>query len=84
VEIPRPRDRRELIKSADFKEMKLRIVNTLLAAKRDSTATVTWTRAAPDILPEDLNVKRNHSLFDRPGPRRRSQLAREELQIEAS
>jgi nitrate/nitrite transport system ATP-binding protein len=84
VDFPRPRDRRVLIHTTDFKQMKLRIVNSLLAAKRDSAATITRKLAAPDILPEDLNVKRNHSLFDRPGPRRRSQLAREELQIEAS
>lgn len=84
VEIPRPRDRRELVNSNGFKDLKLQIVNTLLTAKRDSIPTVTKKLAAPDILPEDLGQKRDYSLFNRPGPRRRSQLAREELKIEAS
>lgn len=84
VAIPRPRDRRELLRSSDFKDLKLQLVNTLLGAKKDSTPLVTKKLAAPDILPEDLGKKRNFSLFDRPAPRRRSQLQREELQIEVS
>lgn len=84
VAIERPRDRRELLRSPDFKDLKLQLVNTLLGAKKDSTPLVTKKLAAPDILPEDLGKKRSFSLFDRPAPRRRSQLQREELQIEAS
>jgi nitrate/nitrite transport system ATP-binding protein len=82
IGLARPRDRREVIRTSEFKELKLGLVNTLLGAKKDSAATVTRKLAAPDILPEDLNRKRSHSFFDRPAPRRRSQLAREELQIE--
>ena len=82
VKIARPRDRRELLGSSDFKDLKLQLVNTLLGAKKESTPLVTRKLAAPDILPEDLGKKRNFSLFDRPAPRRRSQLQREELQIE--
>ncbi len=84
VALDRPRDRREVIKTAAFKELKIQLVNTLLGAKKDSASTVTRKLATPDILPEDLGKKRSFSLFDRPAPRRRSQLAREELQIEAS
>ncbi len=85
VPFPRPRDRRELSACVDFKALKLRIVNTLLDAKRDSAPTLTKKLSAPDILPEDISRKRPlSSLFDRPAPRRRSQLQREELQIEAS
>jgi nitrate/nitrite transport system ATP-binding protein len=83
INIPRPRDRRELLKTPEFKDFKLQLVNTLLDAKKDSVPTVTRKLAAPDILPEDLRQKRNYSLFDRPGPRRRSQLAREEMNVEA-
>jgi nitrate/nitrite transport system ATP-binding protein len=82
IMLDRPRDRREIIRTADFKDLKIRLVNTLLGAKKDSSATVTKKLAAPDILPEDLGVKRNHSLFDRPAPRRRSQLSREEMKVE--
>jgi nitrate/nitrite transport system ATP-binding protein len=83
VEMPRPRDRRVLVQTSGFKDLKLRIVNTLLAAKKDSAPTVTRKLAAPDILPEDLSHPRESHLFNRPGPRRRSQLAREEMKVEA-
>ncbi len=82
VHIERPRDRRQVVQTPGFKELKLRIIQTLLDAKKDSAATVTRKLPAPDILPEDLGVKRNFSIFDRPSPRRRSQLAREELNVE--
>ncbi len=84
VDLARPRDRRQLLASPHFKDLKLRLVNTLLGAKKDSTPLVTKKLAAPDILPEDLGKKRTFSFFDRPAPRRRSQLHREELQTEAS
>lgn len=83
IAMPRPRDRRELIKTPEFKDHKIQLVNTLLGAKRDSAATVTKKLSVPDILPEDLGIKRNYSIFDRPGPRRRSQLVREEMKVEA-
>lgn len=82
VHIQRPRDRRHVVQTSEFKELKLRIIQTLLDAKKDSAATVTRKLPAPDILPEDLAVKRHFSLFDRPSPRRRSQLAREEINVE--
>ncbi len=84
VTIPRPRFRNEVLKSAEFKDLKLQLVETLLNAKRDTIPTVVKKLAAPDILPEDLANKRESYLFNRPPPRRRSQLAREELKIEVS
>jgi nitrate/nitrite transport system ATP-binding protein len=84
VAIPRPRNRNEVLKTAGFKDLKLQIIEALVGAKKDSATTVTKKLATPDILPEDLAVKRRSTLFDRPAPRRRSQLAREELKIEAS
>jgi nitrate/nitrite transport system ATP-binding protein len=83
IAMPRPRDRRELLKTPEFKDLKIQLVNTLLGAKKDSAATVTRKLAIPDILPEDLGKKQTYSLFDRPAPRRRSQLAREEMKVEA-
>lgn len=83
VSLERPRDRRHVIQTPEFKDMKLRIIQSLMAAKKDSAPTVVKKLPAPDILPEDLGIKRTFSLFDRPSPRRRSQLAREEIQIEA-
>lgn len=84
VAIARPRDRREVLKTVGFKDLKLQLVNTLLGAKKDSSPTVVKKLSIPDILPEDLANKRPSSIFNRPAPRRRSQLAREELKIEAS
>ncbi|MEO5917026.1 MAG: ABC transporter ATP-binding protein [Luteolibacter sp.] len=84
VSIPRPRMRNDVLKTAEFKDLKLQLINTLIGAKKDSGATVTKKLAAPDILPEDLAIKRHTSIFDRPEPRRRSQLQREELKIEVS
>jgi nitrate/nitrite transport system ATP-binding protein len=84
VDLARPRDRKTLLATPDFKDLKLRLINTLLSAKKDSAAIITRKLAPPDILPEDLGKKNNFSLFDRPGPRRRSQLKREELNVEVS
>jgi nitrate/nitrite transport system ATP-binding protein len=84
VTIPRPRFRREMTKSQEFAELKRHLVTTLLDAKRDSTPTLVKKLSIPDLLPEDLGVKRQFSLFDKPKPRRRSRLEREELKIEAS
>lgn len=82
VDFSRPRDRKALQADLAFKKLKLQLVNTLLSAKQDSAALVTKKLAAPDILPEDLDKIRNFSFFDRPSPRRRSQLHREELKVE--
>lgn len=82
VDTPRPRDRKEIIKTTGFKDLKIQLVNTLLDAKKESAPTITKKLSTPDILPEDLGKKRNFTLFERPAPRRRSQLAREELKIE--
>jgi nitrate/nitrite transport system ATP-binding protein len=84
VSIPRPRIRHEVAKSPDFKDLKIQLVTTLLDAKRDSTPTLIKKLSVPDLLPEDLGVRTHFSLFDRPEPRRRSRLDREELKIEAS
>lgn len=84
VSIPRPRFRREMVKSREFAELKLRLVTTLLDAKRDSSPTITKKLSIPDLLPEDLSVRRVFIPFDKPKPRRRSRLEREELKIEAS
>lgn len=82
VNLTRPRDRKALLAAPEFKDLKLRLINTLLSAKHDSAAVFTKKLSPPDILPEDPGSKRSFSIFDRPGPRRRSQLNREEIQVE--
>jgi nitrate/nitrite transport system ATP-binding protein len=83
VPLERPRPREEMVKTPAFKDIKLQIIDTLLRAKKDSAPTITKKLAAPDILPEDLSIKRIVTIFDRAEPRRRSQLLREEMKIEA-
>ncbi len=84
VGIPRPRLRGEVLQTAGFKDLKLQLVNTLLNAKRDSSPTTTKRLSAPDILPEDISIKRSFAYFGKAEPRRRSRLEREELKIEVS
>lgn len=84
IDLARPRDRKALSVTTEFKDLKIRLTQTLLNAKKESAAVVTKKLAAPDILPEDLDKPRNFSFFDRPAPRRRSQLQREELKVEVS
>jgi nitrate/nitrite transport system ATP-binding protein len=84
VSIARPRPRKEVLETSEFKNLKLELVNGLLNAKKESRPTILKQLSIPDILPEDLNKKRPSSLFDRATPLRRSHLEREELKIEAS
>lgn len=84
VDLDRPRARKIIINTPKFKQLRLQLVNSLLAAKSQSTPTLTRRLAAPDILPEDLAIRRTFTFFGKPEPRRRSRLEREELKIEAS
>lgn len=83
VPFARPRDRKILTATSEFKKLKLEIVNCLIAAKKDSAAVVTKKLTPPDILPEDLLRPTSRSIFDHPNPRRRSQLQKEEIKVEA-
>lgn len=84
VTIPRPRHRKEVLETSEFKDLKLQLVQELLNAKKDNIPTDAIQRPMPDILPEDLRKKRPFNLFDRPTPLRRSHIKREELSTEAS
>jgi nitrate/nitrite transport system ATP-binding protein len=84
IDLPRPRDRKALQADPVFKGLKIQLVNKLLSAKKESAAVVTKKLSPPDILPEDLDKVRNFSIFDRPSPRRRSQLQREEMSVDVS
>lgn len=84
VPIARPRDRREIDQDPVFKKLRHDLVNTLLAARKQQDASaVTRKLAVPDILPEDLTVVDTVKRSARRGPRRRSQLQKEEFKITA-
>jgi nitrate/nitrite transport system ATP-binding protein len=84
VGLDRPRDRKKILTTPEFKDLKIQLINSLMGAKKDSSAQVTRKLTVPDILPEDLEIKRTRYFFDRPQPMRRSQLQRDEVKVELS
>jgi nitrate/nitrite transport system ATP-binding protein len=82
VPITRPRDRREILQDPVFKKLRHDLVSGLLSArKQQESSAVTRRLAVPDILPEDLSVIDSVKRSARSGPRRRSQLQKEEIKI---
>lgn len=83
VPLARPRDRREVVHDPAFKKLRHDLIHVLSAAKRETDSSSTTRKLpVPDILPEDLSVKR---IFGpRPTVRRRSQLQKEEIKIPVS
>jgi nitrate/nitrite transport system ATP-binding protein len=75
VDIPYPRERRDLNHSTRFKELRKEVTHFLLNLRRDRQAT--WLRKLelPDIEPEDLNVPR--PMLPRRRPIRRSDVKSE-------
>jgi nitrate/nitrite transport system ATP-binding protein len=84
IPLTRPRDRKTINATPEFKELKLALIKTLVDAKKEGVAAVTKKLSPPDILPEDLGKVLTYSLFNRPGPKRRSQLPREEIKVDVS
>ncbi len=85
VPIDRPRDRREIVQDPVFKKLRHDLVSTLLSArKQQDAAAVSRKLSVPDILPEDLTVINSLKRDARRGPRRRSQLQKEEVKIPIS
>jgi nitrate/nitrite transport system ATP-binding protein len=83
VSIERPRDRRKMAEHPEFKILRHEIVRVLSAAKRGlESNTTTRKLPVPDILPEDLSVKR--AFGSKPVARRRSQLQKEEIKVSVS
>ena len=80
VPLPRPRHRRILQPSPEFKQLRSRVVDALLAAGTRPHSTVTRELVLPDIEPEDLSRLRPRL----PGqlPRRRSERRQVSVQIE--
>ena len=58
INIPRPRDRKELNHDPDFKRLRAQVTNQLLGYGAARKTTVTRRLVLPDILPEDLEQPR--------------------------
>ena len=59
VDIPRPRDRKAINHSPEFKKLRREIVEFMLNSKSNRAAAVTRKLVLPDIEPEDLNIPRS-------------------------
>jgi nitrate/nitrite transport system ATP-binding protein len=71
VDLPRPRDRKEMMHHAGFQALRADLVNWLLALKRKDTQTVEKPHFLPNILPEDLLTVNTLQFLNRRGPKRR-------------
>ena len=82
VDLPRPRNRKELNHDASFKDLRRRIINYLMNdGRQKQTTTLRKTFVLPNILPEDLNAPRTFR-FGRRSPVRHEELKQEPLEIE--
>lgn len=81
VDIERPRDRKSINHDPKFKELRAKLINTLLDAKGKTKSKASVKLTLPDILPEDLNYVNTLQFLNRSGPKRRSELKREEVEV---
>jgi len=80
VDIPYPRDRRDLNHNGRFKELRREVTQFLLALRRDRHATVTRQLILPDIEPEDLSWP-PPLIGGRKRPIRRSEVKQEAIEV---
>ena len=71
ITIPRPRDRKTIAEHADFKRIRLELVEYLLRSKAGQRTPLERKLILPDIMPEDLSLPRRK---DRRGPIRRGEI----------
>src|SRR5213594_1945130 len=79
VDIPYPRDRRELNHSTRFKELRREVTHCLLNLRRDRQATGVRKLELPDIEPEDLS-RPPQLIGARKRPIRRSEMKTEPVE----
>ena len=71
ITIPRPRNRKTIAEHADFKRIRLELVEYLLRSKASQRTPLERKLILPDIMPEDLGLPRP---TNRRGPIRRSEI----------
>lgn len=80
VDLPRPRDRKQLNHEPRFKAIRAEIVEYLLSCKQNTRTTISKKLRLPDIEPEDLSVARN--IFSpRREPIRRREMKEEAVEV---
>lgn len=80
VPVARPRDRRGINHNEQFQALRRDLITTLLDAKKQAGGTIVQQVSLPDILPEDIMSVNTVKQAGRHGPRRRSDLVREEVE----
>ena len=81
IDIPRPRNRKEINHHPRFKEIRKEIIAYLLDSRVNRNATVTRKFILPDIEPEDLSLPHS-AMKGRRTPLRRNEIKREAVEIE--
>jgi nitrate/nitrite transport system ATP-binding protein len=79
IEIPRPRDRKDINHDPHFKQLRREVTEFLLNSRYNQHATVTKKLILPDIEPEDLSLPR--PIGGRRAPIRRSEIKRETVEV---
>jgi nitrate/nitrite transport system ATP-binding protein len=80
IDLPRPRNRKELNHEPRFKEIRREVIEFLLNSKGQRHTAITKKLILPDIEPEDLGVPR--SLGGRRVPLRRAEIKSENVEVE--
>jgi len=80
IDLPRPRNRKELNHEPRFKEIRREVIEFLLSSKGQHHTAITKKLILPDIEPEDLGVPR--SLGGRRVPLRRAEIKSENVEVE--
>ncbi|HET7237522.1 MAG TPA: ATP-binding cassette domain-containing protein, partial [Terrimicrobiaceae bacterium] len=80
ITIPRPRSRRLINESYDFKQTRNEVIDYLLMATDKRKVALSKKLVLPDLLPEDLSEPRL-VLGEKRRPRRRSEEKRESVEV---
>lgn len=83
VDLERPRDHRSINHDPNFKKLRSHLISTLMEAKGRNKVKSSRKLTLPDILPEDLTNVNSFEFLTRRGPKRRNEIKKEELEVNA-
>ncbi|TLD70182.1 ABC transporter ATP-binding protein [Phragmitibacter flavus] len=81
VPIERPRDRKAVNHDPVFKSLRSELINLLLESKAKQRVSISRKLVLPDILPEDLRMRRSRPWISDRGPRRRNEQKQETIEL---
>ncbi|MDE3068939.1 MAG: ABC transporter ATP-binding protein, partial [Verrucomicrobiota bacterium] len=80
IDLPRPRDRKDLNHTPRFKEIRREVIEFMLHSKGERHTAITKRIILPDIEPEDLAIPRTMAGW-RKTPVRRSEIKQENVEV---